>query len=104
MHASSCTKRLASPPLPLIGGCQSYFQDIRRIQALQETDSRTPSFAAHVAAHVDCARFRYTYCYFPSGHLTKTGDTELVLQSWMTIKKRQHQETYANISDVRLDI
>jgi len=25
------------------------------------------------------------------------------LQSWMTIKKRQHEETHANISDVRLD-
>ena len=26
------------------------------------------------------------------------------IQSWMTIQKRQHQETYADIVDVRLDI
>jgi len=26
------------------------------------------------------------------------------MQSYMTMKKRQHEETYANISDMRLDI
>jgi len=26
------------------------------------------------------------------------------VQSWMTIEKRQHEKTYANISDIRLDL